>query len=115
MLNFNGLNRHKVVVLETEVPDYNFDGYECFQANRWTQERHNDAIASLKKGWSLFEIVETRDGRFFRVTSSSVVEFTSEGAIRVHPLETAMFWAKQTIRVHTVAARGFEALYLIES
>lgn len=115
MLRLNGSNRHKVVVLETTTPQYLFDGYENFSANGWEMERHNEAIDALKKGWSLFEICETRDGRHFYISSNSVVEFTEKEGIKVHPSTSAPFWARQTEKVHTVAARGFEMLYLIDS
>lgn len=115
MLHLNGLNRHKVVVLETATPHYQFDGYENFCPNGWDSDRHNQAMSSLKKGWSLFEICETTDGRYFHISSNSVVEFTQKNGVRTHPSTSAMFWARSTVKVHTVAARGFELLYLIDS
>lgn len=112
MIHLNGINKHKVVILETATPHELFDGYENFSANGWEMDRHNEALYALKKGFSLFEICETIDGRYFYITSNSVVEFAKDG-IKIHASTTAPFWAKLTERVHTVAARGFDMLYLI--
>ncbi len=115
MLNLNGSNRHKVIIIESKSPDPAFDGYENFCPNGWDRERRNETASLLKKNWSIFQICETIDNRYFLISSNSVVEFTQKNGVRVHPSTSAMFWAKCTVKVHTVVARDFELLHLIDS
>jgi len=105
----------QVIFLETTDKAADFDGFLNFNANGWEAVRHNALIDTLKKGWQIFSVCETDDARAFIIESYAVIEFTSEGKIKVHPAATAPFWAKKTIMVHTIKAKGFSYLSLIES
>jgi hypothetical protein len=115
MLNFKNFPQYRIGVLEETSPSQEFDGLTNFIPNGWDLDRHNEATLALKRGWSLFQICEINTGELFYISSISVIQFTESNHLKVHPAETAMYFAQNTVKVYTVAAKGFNAMFSVNS
>jgi hypothetical protein len=105
----------KIIEIERNKPSDTFDGYLDFCPVTRTSDKNN-TLNNLKRNYLLFNVCITEDGRQFLIYGDAVIEFTKLGMfskIVRHQPETAMFFAKQTVDVVTVLAKGLNSLLLL--